>query len=174
MADTGRERVELGRLDGAWGVSGWVKVYSFTDPPSNIFEYQPWHLEQSPGLIRVVHWKQQGPRLVAKLAHVDQREQAEALRGQALFVTPNQLPNPTDAEYYWRDLIGLEVVNRTGEQLGRIHRMLDASVHDVMCIRTADRDETLIPFVLDYYVDRVDLAQGRVQVDWPMEWNDAD
>lgn len=176
MSSPAGERVELGRLDGAWGVAGWVKVFSYTDPPQNIFDYQPWQLDELPGLIRVLEWKQQGPRLVARLDAIGDRDQAEKVRGQALYVEAQRLPQAESGQYYWRDLIGLEVINRAGESLGRVRKLMDASVHDVLCVRPAENDaeELLIPFVMDHYVDRVELDQGRIQVDWQREWSDAD
>ncbi|MEM7053888.1 MAG: ribosome maturation factor RimM [Pseudomonadota bacterium] len=170
------ERVVLGRLDGAWGVAGWVKVFSYTDPPQNIFDYQPWQLEQPPGLIRVHEWKQQGPRLLARLDTVDTREQAEYLRGQTLYLQAEDLPAVETGRYYWRDLIGLNVINREGEQLGRIRKLVDAAVHDVICVRPLESgaDDLLIPFVMGHYVDSVELDQGRILVDWQSDWSDAD
>ena len=176
MTGAADERVELGRLDGAWGVAGWVKVFSYTDPPQNIFDYQPWQLEQPPGLIRVREWKQQGPRLLARVDAVETREQAEQMRGQSLFIEAQRLPSAQADQFYWRDLIGLEVINREGERLGWVVNLMDASVHDVLCIRPANQqsNELLIPFVIGHYIDRVERDTGKIIVDWQPDWSDAD
>lgn len=168
------DRVELGRLDGAWGVSGWVKVFSFTDPVTNIFNYQPWQSDQQGDSLSVLDWKQQGPRLVARLKDIDHREAAEALRGMRIYIQADQLPSTGDEHYYWRDLIGLSVMNRAGESLGVVRQLLDASVHDVLCVERAGFDDLLIPFVPGHFIDRVDLDTGCIRVDWQHDWADAE
>jgi len=173
--DRTEDRVELGRLNGAWGTAGWVKVFSLTHPPENIFDYQPWRIATSPGLLRVRQWRHQGPRLVAQLADVDTRDGAEALRGTILFIERRDLPPIGGDDWYWHDLIGLAVVNRDGRHLGTVRGLLDAGVHDVLEIkRGGAQPDLLVPFVPGHYVDQVDPASGRIVVDWQPEWTDAD
>ena len=174
MDETG-DRVELGRLNGAWGTAGWVKIYSLTQPPENIFEYQPWRVEDPPGLLHVRQWRRQGPRLVAQLGEVDSRDHAEALHGTVLFVDRGELPQAGDGSWYWHDLIGLAVFNRQGECLGRVTGLLDAGVHDVLEVqREQARTSVLVPFVAGHFVDEVDIDAGHITVDWQIEWTDAD
>lgn len=173
MSDA-EDRVELGRLNGAWGTAGWVKVFSLTEPPENIFEYQPWRTAGSPGLLRVRQWRRQGPRLVAQLEEVGSREQAEALHGTRLFIDRGELPPTGSGTWYWHDLIGLEVFNLEGERLGRVRGLLDAGAHDVLEIERAGGSDLLVPFVTGRYVDKVDLAAGTITVDWQLDWTDAD
>lgn len=172
MSET-EDRVELGRINGAWGTAGWVKVFSLTDPPENIFDYQPWRTAGSPGLLHVRQWRRQGPRLVARLEEVATREQAEALRGTPLSIDRGELPGAGHGSYYWHDLIGLAVYNRCGELLGEVSGMLDAGAHDVLEIRRSGGD-LLVPFVKGHFIDKVDLDAGRIDVDWLTEWTDAD
>lgn len=174
MQQTG-DRVELGRLNGAWGSAGWVKVFSLTEPLEEIFEYQPWRLHDSPGLLRVRQWRRQGPRLVARLAEVESRDQAEALRGARLFVERKDLPRAEEGTWYWHDLIGLAAYNREGRPLGRVEGLLDAGVHDVLEIRRDHpASNLLVPFVPGHFVDEVDLDAGHILVDWQLDWTDAD
>lgn len=174
-ADNADEQVELGRLNGVWGVAGWVKVFSHTTPADNIFTYQPWRTEGSPGLLRVLEWRQQGPRLVARLDGITTREQAEALHGVRLFALRSDLPSPQPSQYYWYELIGMNVFNREGVALGVVHGLLDAGAHDVLQVRRADgRPDILVPFVQDHFIDRVDRPRRRIDVDWDPEWTDAD
>jgi len=168
------DRVELGRLNGAWGTGGWVKVFSLTDPPENIFEYQPWRTTGPPGLLHVRQWRRQGPRLVAQIEEVATREQAESLRGTTLAIDRSELPGAGGGSYYWHDLIGLDVYNRAGELLGEVSGLLDAGAHDVLEIRRSAGGALLIPFVPGHFIDLVDLAGGRIDVDWLAEWTDAD
>jgi 16S rRNA processing protein RimM len=165
-------RVELGRINGAWGTAGWVRVFSLTEPPENIFEYQPWHTDGAPGLLRVCQWRRQGPRLMAELAGIENRDAAEALRGTRLFTDRGALPEPEAGSFYWHDLLGLAVVNRAGRALGRVSGFIDAGVHDVLQVRpeSGESAPVLIPFVPDHYVLAVDLEAGRIEVDWEPEW----
>lgn len=165
-------RVELGRLDGAWGTDGWVRVYSLTEQRENIFDYQPWLTDGEPGLLHVRDWRRQGPRLMAKLEEVDDRDQAERLRGLKLYVRRAVLPEPASDSYYWSDLIGLEVFDTAGSRLGRVSGLLDAGAHDVLELKPAGpaAPPVLIPFVIPRFVRRVDLAGGRIEVDWDPDW----
>lgn len=167
-------RVELGRLNGAWGTGGWVKVFSLTDPPENIFEYQPWRISGSPGLLHVRQWRRQGPRLVAQLEEVPTRELAESLHGTMLSVDRTELPRAEGDSYYWHDLIGLAVYNRDGDLLGEVSGLLNAGAHDVLEIRRSSGVDVLVPFVMGHFIDKVDMAEGRIDVDWQAEWTDAD
>ena len=168
-------RVELGRLNGAWGAAGWVKIYSLTQPPENIFEFQPWQSPNLPGLLRVRQWRRQGRRLVAQIEEIESRDQAEALDGVSLFVDRGELPTPDAGTWYWHDLVGLAVFNRQGRALGKVTGLLDAGVHDVLEIeRDQAQADLLIPFVPEHFVDEVDLDNGCITVDWQPEWTDAD
>jgi 16S rRNA processing protein RimM len=167
---TASSRVELGRINGAWGIGGWVRIYSLTHPPENIFDYQPWHTDGEPGLLHVLQWRRQGPRLMAELSEIDAREAAEELRGTRLFTERELLPEPEPGSYYWHDLMGLEVVNRDGRALGRVTGFIDAGAHDVVQVEGVDGPPVLVPFVPGRYVVSVDLDGGRLDVDWEPEW----
>jgi len=168
-------RVKIGRLNGAWGAAGWVKIYSLTQPAENIFEFQPWQSPDLPGLLRVRQWRRQGRRLVAQIERIDSRDQAEALDGTPLFVERSDLPRAEAGTWYWHDLIGLSVFNRDGQALGKVKGLLDAGVHDVLEIeRGRGQADLLVPFVSGYFVDDVDLDTGFITVDWQPEWTDAD
>jgi len=164
-------RVEIGRINGAWGTAGWVKVYSLTSPAENLFEYRPWLTDGEPGLLHVRRWRRRGPRLVAELAGVADRDAAEALRGLRLFVERARLPAPPPETYYWHDLIGMTVVDRRGRVLGRVTGLLDAGAHDVLQIGPPGGGQSmLVPFVRDRYVLGVDAGRQRIEVDWDPEW----
>lgn len=163
------DSVVVGRFNGAWGVRGWVKIFSETRPPTAIFDYQPWFLGERGDPIEIEQWHQSGPRLVAKLKDVDTPEQAQALGRQTIRVARSSLPEPEPGEYYWHDLIGLEVVNLEGQVYGRVEKMQETGAHDVLEIR-GETGTVLIPFVTDEFVREVDLAGGRITVDWPLDW----
>lgn len=165
------ESVVVGRLNGPWGVRGWVKVWSETRPPTAIFDYQPWLLGERGEPLEIEHWQQSGPRLMVKLNGVDTPEQAQALGRETIRVARSSLPEPEPGEYYWHDLIGLEVVNLEGYVYGRVARMQETGAHDVLEIHAGD-GVVLIPFVTGEFVREVDLDAGRITVDWPLDWAD--
>lgn len=166
------ESLELGRISGAWGIAGWVRVHSRTDPPENIFDYQPWRSDRPPGLFHVEQWRRQGSRLICRLREIPDRTAAEALTGATLRILATDLPPAEPGHWYWKDLIGLDVFDRSENRLGRVIGLIDASAHDVLRIEAADGgDEILIPFVLERFVLEVDLEAGRIMVDWELSWS---
>jgi 16S rRNA processing protein RimM len=167
------ESVVVGRFNGAWGVRGWVKVWSDTRPPEAIFAYQPWLVGEHGNSLEIEQSQQSGPRLVVKLIGVDTPEQAEALGRQTIRVARAALPEPEPGEYYWHDLIGLAVVNLEGHRYGQVEKLLETGAHDVLEIR-GEGASVLIPFVTGEFVREVNLDAGRITVDWPIEWTELD
>jgi 16S rRNA processing protein RimM len=170
MATAGR-RVLVGRIVGLYGVQGWVKLESWTEPRAQIFKYQPWQLV-APGRemeIKGVKGRPQGKGLIAQLPGVDDRDGAAALVGQDIYVARELLPPPGKDEYYWVDLEGLEVVTTEGMVLGRVSHLFATGANDVVVVRDGER-ERLIPFVQGVYVRSVELSVGRMVVDWDPEF----
>jgi 16S rRNA processing protein RimM len=167
MAVTDR-RVPVGRVVGLYGVQGWVKFESWTEPRLRIFDYQPWLLVGAPGVEREmegVKGRAQGKGMIAQLPGVNDREQAMALVGQDIQVTRSQLPPAADGEYYWVDLEGLAVSTDKGEALGRVSHLFATGANDVLVVRDGDR-ERLIPYVPGSVVLQVDLVAQQMVVDW--------
>lgn len=162
------ERILLGHVAGVHGVKGWIKIHSYTDPRDAIFDYQPWLLGEAEMAITVLEGKVSGKYLLARLKDVSGRDEAEAIAGQKIVVVRDSLPPLQDSEFYWADLVGLEVLNQDGSSLGRIREMLATGANDVMVV--SGERERLIPFVMDLYVSQVDLEQGVVKVDWDAEF----
>ncbi|MEI7037133.1 ribosome maturation factor RimM [Fulvimonas yonginensis] len=171
MAAAGR-RVLVGRIVGLYGVQGWLKIESWTEPRTQIFRYQPWQLETAPGEMREidgVSGRPQGKGLICHLPGVEDRDAAAALVGQDIHVARELLPPPAKDEYYWVDLEGLEVVTTEGVSLGRVSHLFATGANDVVVVRDGAR-ERLIPFVQGTYVRSVDLSDGRMVVDWDPEF----
>jgi len=162
------KRILLGRIAGVHGIKGWVKVHSYTEPRSAIFDYQPWSLVGVEKTAKVLESNASGKYLLAKLQGATNRDEAEALVGQEIAVERSALPSLDEKEYYWTDLVGLAVVNKDGTRMGTIHEMLATGANDVMVVH--GERERLIPFVMDQYVSQVDLEQGTVTVDWDPEF----
>lgn len=171
MTAAGR-RVLVGRIVGLYGVQGWLKIESWTEPRTQIFKYQPWLLEKAPGEVTEVggvSGRPQGKGLVCRLPGVDDRDAAAALVGQDIHVARELLPPPAKDEYYWVDLEGLEVVTTQGVTLGRVSHLFATGANDVVVVRDGTR-ERLVPFVQGTYVRSVDLSGGRMVVDWDPEF----
>lgn len=170
--------VVVGRIQGPYGIKGWVHVASFTDPRDNIEAYSPWLLGSASGRRdwRAVDVEQIRPHkqgYVAKLAGVDDRSAAEGLKGHLIGVPEASLPLPAPDEYYWRDLIGCTVTNTDGTCLGRVRELIETGVHDVLVIdpaegQPAEEGDVLIPFHAEYVLG-VDMEAGDIRVDWPLQ-----
>ena len=163
-------RVTVGRISGLYGVAGWVKVFSYTRPKENILAYSPWQVKTSAGWqsYRLEAGRTQGKGLIAQLAGIGDREQARPLMGCDIAVGRGQLPDLPEGEYYWCDLIGLAVVNRQGLELGSVVEIQETGANDVLIIEGYERH--LVPLLMERYIMEVDLAGGRLVVDWDPEW----
>lgn len=163
--------VTLGRISGAYGIQGWVKVHSETGPRDNIVRYSPWYLEwHGQRATRAVSaGRLQGKTVVAKLVDCDDRAAAERLIGADIRVRREQLPELSrPGEFYWTDLIGLAVETADGVSLGRIARLFETGANDVIIV--AGERERLIPYVWGQVVLEVDLDQAVMRVDWDPEF----
>jgi 16S rRNA processing protein RimM len=163
--------VTLGRVTGAHGLQGWIKVYSDTSPRERIASYAQLLLDQGEGWRR---WKlaggrRQGRYVVLKLKGCNDRNQAEALVGARIAIERTQLPELAEpGEYYWVDLRGLRVETLQGQALGRVEQLFETGANDVMVVR--GERERLIPYVWEQVVREVDLDAGVMRVDWDPEF----
>ncbi|ROR29825.1 ribosome maturation factor RimM [Inmirania thermothiophila] len=162
----GERLVVLGRVSGLYGVRGWVRVYSYTEPREGILRYDPWYLGHGGRWRRMdlVGGRRHGKGVVAALAGVADRDAAAALMGAQIAVRRSQLPPPAEGEYYWADLIGLEVRTVEGTPLGKVADLMETGANDVLVVR--GERERLIPFLPGQVVRRVDVAGGLLEVDW--------
>ena len=164
-------QVLLGRIHGAFGVRGEVKLESFTDPVRGILRYQPWILRRADGSETPVEGatgRETAKGLVATLPGIEDRDAADALRGAELWVPRSVLPPPKPGEYYWVDLEGLRVVNVEGIDFGTVSHLFSTGVNDVLVVR--GERERMIPFVRPQYVTDIDFEKGVVTVDWDPEF----
>ena len=155
----------MGRVAGSYGVRGWVKVAPEAGSQEDLAGAKEWWLGAD--AYRVGEARVHGSTVVGKLAGIETREQALALKGQAVAVRREALPEPEEGRYYLADLVGLEVVNEQGVALGVVTRTYSNGAHDV--IEVAGDTTRLIPWVAAVVRD-VDLARKRVQVEWGADW----
>lgn len=171
MNDTGR-RILLGRVLGAFGLRGEVKLESWTEPRNAIFRYQPWTLRDLQGREREYQGasgRDSGKYLIGHFPDVVDRDLAEAMRGTEIYVARSALPPASPDEYYWADLEGLRVVNLQGIAFGTVSHLFSTGANDVLVARD-DARERMIPFVRPQYITAIDLEAGLVTVDWDPEF----
>ena len=166
MSDNER-RILLGRIVGAFGIRGQVKIESWTEPRDAIFRYQPWILMDAAGKEREfsgARGKESGKHLVATFPEVTDRDVVEAMRGTDIYVLRSALPPPKAGEFYWIDLEGFRVVNLEGVDFGTVSHLFSTGANDVLSVR-GDR-ERMVPFVEPDFVKSIDFDGGLITVDW--------
>ncbi|MCL7713190.1 ribosome maturation factor RimM [Stenotrophomonas mori] len=171
MKKDSERRILLGRVSGAFGVRGELKLESWTEPRLAIFNYQPWILRSPSGQeseISGVRGREAGKTLVATFPGVDDRNVVESMRGTEIHVARSALPPPKSDEYYWVDLEGLDVRTVDGGALGRVSHLFSTGANDVLVVR-GDR-ERMVPFVMDEFIRSVDFEANLVVVDWDPEF----
>ncbi len=164
-------RILLGRVTGAFGVRGEVKLESWTEPRLSIFRYQPWIMRTPDGqesTLSGVRGRDAGKHLVATFPDITDRTVVEGMRGTEIYVSRSVLPPPRPDEYYWVDLEGLQVRTVDGVELGTVSHLFSTGSNDVMVVR-GDR-ERLIPFVQPDFVTSVDFDANLIVVDWDPEF----
>lgn len=179
LQDVPEDRIQIGQLRSPYGLNGWLWVYSNTDPMSNMFDYLPWYIKTKAGWqsIDVKRWKPQGKGLVVALKGVNDRTASEQLVGAEIWIAKTQLPQAGIDEYYWSDLKGLTVMGLDDSEyeviLGKIHELFETGANDVMVVRatadSVDAEERMIPWHKDV-VQRVDLTNGRIYVNWGIDY----
>jgi 16S rRNA processing protein RimM len=181
------DAIEVGRVIGAWGIKGGIKIKPFAADPQALFSSKRWFIQppepslsrpgpvgEIPSLLRVIGAKEHGDGVVATVQEVADRTAAEALKGARVFVSRASFPTPDADEFYWVDLIGLDAVARSGVLLGTVIGLIETGPHCVLRVQPAsnaegDAAEVLIPFVAAY-VDKVDLQERRIVVDWEADY----
>ena len=184
------DSVEVGRILDAWGVKGWLKILPHSTQSEALFSAKSWFLQPPdskfrPGFnaftgtvtITVDEAKTHSDSVVAKIDGLDDRNDAEALRGCRIFLPRSAFPQASKDEYYWVDLIGLNVVNREGVALGCVRDLMATGPNSVLCVEyqaiqedgSSKTEERMIPFV-SAYVDSVDLAGKLITVDWQPDY----
>lgn len=158
----------LGRIVGVFGVRGWVKVYSYTQPREAILEYDRWFIRHDDAwwAAKVAEGQRHGKAVIARVEGTDDRDAASGLIGCDIAVERDAMPSPADGSYYWSDLEGLKVVHRDGTELGHVAYLLETGANDVLV--TEGERERLIPFISEEVILDVDIAAGVITVDW--EW----
>lgn len=155
----------VGKINGLFGVQGWVKIFSYTHPRKNILSYQPWHIQidgqwETLGIIK---GREQGKTIIAQLKDINDREQAHSMFGLDIYIEKSQLPTLSEGEYYWEDLIGLEVITKAGVKLGKVSSLVDTGSNNVLIVN--GKKEHWVPYIEPFLVS-VDMDKKQILVDW--------
>lgn len=176
-AELPADAIEVGRIADAWGIKGWFKVLSHSADPQALFSSKRWFILPSEKgaktftgarKLAIKEAKMHSDTVVATAHDIDDRTAAEVLKGARIFVSRASFPTADKDEYYWVDLIGLDVINREGVALGQVKELLSTSAQTVLVLEfqlDGKTQERMIPFVA-VYVDNVDLASRIITVDW--------
>ncbi|MCW8877626.1 MAG: ribosome maturation factor RimM [Kangiellaceae bacterium] len=169
--------VIIGEITGVFGVKGWVKVFSHTEPRLNIVKYNPWLLKQGKEWksVKLLNGRSQGKTIVAQLDGVDDREKANSMIGTKIAIEPSQLKTLGENDFYWRDLEGLEVINLQGDNIGKVSHLIETGANDVLVVKLPKvagekSKEMMIPYIPKQVIKKVDLDTNQIEVDWDDEY----
>lgn len=162
------DMVVVGRIAGPHGVGGLLRIVSYTHPAENLLRYAPWSFLREGAWREVAACPAEASRhdkgFLCRLDGIHDREAAAALRGVLIGVPETALPEPETDEYYWRDLIGLDVVSVDGDRLGQVENLMATGANDALVVSDG-ASESLIPFI-ESVVKHVDLRGSVIVVDW--------
>lgn len=166
-------QITLGKVGAVYGIKGWLRIHSFTDEPDAILDYFPWSLKlgNNTRTVDVTDWRKHNKGLIVKVAGIDDRDNAQALVGSEILINESTLPELSQGDYYWRDLIGMAVVTTKGYDLGVVSDMLETGANDVLVVKANLNDgfskkERLIPYLLEQVVESVSIEDKQICVDW--------
>jgi 16S rRNA processing protein RimM len=165
--------IVLGKMGAAYGIRGWLKVFSSTEDAESIFNYQPWFIQRAGQWqqVELDGWKHHNQDLIIKVKGIEDRDAAAQLTNCEIQVDSTQLPSLEEGDYYWKDLMGCQVVNLEGYEMGKVIDMMETGSNDVLVVKANLKDafgaqERLIPFLDEQVIRKVDLSTGIIEVDW--------
>ena len=160
--------IVIGKVASTYGTRGWLKITSYTEFKDNILQYVPWYLEKANRweLIKIEDSRIQSKGIIVKLVGWDAPETARLLTGKKIAIQRSQLPVLSEDEYYWRDLVGLTVVNADGIKLGQVLYLIETGSNDVLVVK--GETEFAIPYLLDEVITRIDLKNRVIYVNWEL------
>ena len=167
--------IQIAQLKKPYGIKGWLWVFSNTEEHDAIFAMQPWWMKTATGFkpLTVVKWRKQGTGLVAQFEQVPDRNVAETMSGVTIWTDKKYFPDSAEDEFLWSELVGLNVLNKQGENLGKVDKMFETGAHSIMVVAptsdSIDAEQRLIPWHKQT-VEDVELSQGQMIVDWERDF----
>jgi 16S rRNA processing protein RimM len=170
---TEEKKIILGKVGAVYGIKGWLKIHSFTDETEAILDYFPWSLKlgNSTQTVEITDWRKHNKVLIVKVAGIDDRDEAQALVGSEILTNEAALPELSEDDFYWRDLIGMSVVTNKGYDLGVVTDMMETGANDVLVVKANLKDgfskkERLIPYLFEQVIESVSIENKQICVDW--------
>lgn len=169
MTDT-QKRVAMGYIKGVFGIKGWLKIAANTEYADSLLDYPEWQLSKDKQILNVTveSGKIVNGELQVKLEGIDDRDQAFALRGYTIEIPREEFAPTEEDEYYWADLVGMNVVNTDGTVLGKVVNLMETGANDVLVIK-GEHGQILIPFVSNY-IETVDTDKQTITADWGLDY----
>jgi len=166
-------KITLGKVGAVYGVKGWLKVHSFTGEVDAILDFFPWSLKlgNKTQSVEITDWRKHNKGLIVKVAGIDDRDIAQKMVGSEILGDEAALPELSEGEFYWRDLIGMSVVTTKGYDLGKVSDLMETGANDVLVVKANPKDafsqkERLIPYLFEQVVISVDAKNKQICVDW--------
>ena len=163
------KKLLVGKINGFFGLQGWVKVFSYTNPRTNILNYSPWSIKVDGSFqsIDISNGREQSKTIVAHIKGIDNREDSQKFIGQDIYINKEQLPELTQGEYYWHELIGFDVINKDEERLGTVDYFVETGANDVLVVK--GKKEYWIPYIEPFLVS-IDSKNNKILVDWDKDF----
>jgi len=170
---TEEKKIILGKVGAVYGIKGWLKIHSFTDETEAILDYFPWSLKlgSNTQTVEITDWRKHNKVLIVKVAGIDDRDEAQAFVGSEILTNEAALPELSQDDFYWRDLIGMSVVTNKGYDLGVVTDMMETGANDVLVVKANLKDgfskkERLIPYLFEQVIESVSIENKQICVDW--------
>jgi len=163
------KKLLVGKINGFFGLQGWVKVFSYTNPRTNIINYSPWSIKVDGNFqtIDITSGREQSKTIVVHIKGIDNREDSQKFIGQDIYINKEQLPELTQGEYYWHELIGFDVINKDEERLGTVDYFVETGANDVLVVK--GKKEYWIPYIEPFLVS-IDSKNNKILVDWDKDF----
>lgn len=162
--------IKVGVIAGLFGVNGWVKIFSYTEPKENILNYKHWVISKGGDkkTVNIKHGQLHGKTVIVRIEDINDRDQAKALLGYDIYISREQLPVLSKGEYYWSDLIGSDVENLEGIRIGTVDSLFETGANDVLVVK--GKREQAIPFIQGQVIKSIDLTAKKIVVDWDADF----
>ena len=169
---TNSQVVLVGEIIGSHGLKGWVQVFSYTRPAEKILTYSPWQLadETLSEEVLISSSRVAGKKILVLFEEFVSRNQADLLRARKVFIDKSQMPKLEEGDFYWNELVGMQVKSTEGIFLGNVETLIETGANDVLVVGPVkgswDDQKRLIPYVDREVIVEVDQFLNQITVNW--------
>jgi 16S rRNA processing protein RimM len=169
--DSQDEFVIVGKFGASYGVKGWIKVFSDTDPKDAILDYEPWFIETNSGQweeIKISEARFHSKCVIAHIEGCNAKEETPAYTNKLMAVKQSQLAKLDNDQFYWSELKDMQVMNTEDIVLGKVDHLFEAGANDILVVKGERKH--LIPFIWKEFIKSVDRETKTIIVDWDSEF----